>query len=638
MSSLRSIKGATWRAELRMRLARVLAVLPTALSLALAASAVVLAVRKLWPGLLPDRWAVGILIGAGALVVLTVLVALLRRLPPYAGALALDSYHRLNGRLTNALEFSATAPAERSPFMALAIADACKNTPKTLSARRAVRIPVPPELAVSAVLALAVVGLYLLEVRLIPKMAPVAKQEKIDPLEMSPDDLELFKEAAEELKRQDQNPEVAAAIERFNQLIEDIARRRINRTEAFRRMREIESRLLEGAEADKLALQEALKETAKELQKSKLAQPLAKSLEQNKLDQAQQDLKQLADTLKGKKGTKQPSKAELERLRRALDRAASQHKKALAAINEERAKIREDLLKKKKPKKPQSEAEKKREEDLLKKKQDQLKRLDREAKKRERAMQQLSRLDRELAKAAEDLLRDLGLSAEDLEQAAEDLNRLERERMSDKEKEELRRRLQELRELIRQQGQGGKKRLKLMKRFGQKARGRKPGQGQRPGQGKQGDGSGDGDLRRQRPGGGPGDRPGGLMPGEGGGKIPIPVPGGGSGSEDGDGPGGPEAGGKGIGHSPGGDPKGKATDPKGMETVDVRAEGLDTKQGPTNSKVILTAAERGFKGKPYQRVYKDYRTVAEDQITKEKIPDGFRFYVRRYFQLIRPRE
>jgi hypothetical protein len=37
-------------------------------------------------------------------------------------------------------------------------------------------------------------------------------------------------------------------------------------------------------------------------------------------------------------------------------------------------------------------------------------------------------------------------------------------------------------------------------------------------------------------------------------------------------------------------------------------------------------------------VYKDYRTYAEQQINKDEIPDGYRFYVRRYFQLIRPRE
>jgi hypothetical protein len=75
-----------------------------------------------------------------------------------------------------------------------------------------------------------------------------------------------------------------------------------------------------------------------------------------------------------------------------------------------------------------------------------------------------------------------------------------------------------------------------------------------------------------------------------------------------------------------------------MGTQDVQAQAVDTQEGPSNSEVILSAAERGFKGKPYKKVYTDYRTVAEQQINKDKIPDGYRFYVHRYFQLIRPRE
>ncbi len=117
---------------------------------------------------------------------------------------------------------------------------------------------------------------------------------------------------------------------------------------------------------------------------------------------------------------------------------------------------------------------------------------------------------------------------------------------------------------------------------------------------------------------------------------PIPVPGGAG--PDGASPGG--AGEKGEGQSwgsgPGGDPKGKHTDIKG-QSVDVRAEAVDTEQGHSNAEVIHSAGQRGFSSQPYRKVYTKYRTVAEGQIEKEKIPDGMRFYVRRYFQLIRPR-
>ena len=54
--------------------------------------------------------------------------------------------------------------------------------------------------------------------------------------------------------------------------------------------------------------------------------------------------------------------------------------------------------------------------------------------------------------------------------------------------------------------------------------------------------------------------------------------------------------------------------------------------------MILSAAERGFKGGAYKKVFTQYQTVAEQQINKDKVPDGYKFYVHRYFQLIRPRE
>ncbi len=639
---LQQIRRAARRAETRMRLSRALSVLPTVLTLSLAWCGVVIAARKIWPEWLSESWATAAILGAGAGVLLTAAYALLRRLPPFAGALALDRHHRLDGRITNALEFTAVADADRSPMMGVAIEDACELT-EDLSARRAVRIALPPELGVSALVALAVLGLSLLEVRSLRQIPQTAQSQQLDALEMSPDDLELFREAVEELERDEQSPEVKAAIERFNQLIEDIEARRLNRDEAFRKMQEIENDLLEGAEADQKALQEALEATAKELEKSELTKPTAKALKKNDLAAAEKEMKKLADRMRGKdKKTPKPSKSELERLRQALNRAAHSKKKTLEQLNERRAELRKQLLKKKQRKnqpdagKQETEQEKR----LLKKKKRELERLDREAERKQRALRRLSKLDRDLAKAAADLLRELGASADDFEQAAEDLNRLQQEQMSDKEKEELRRRLQELRELIRQQKQGGKKMRKRLQRFLRKARG---GKGTRPGQG-QGQGGGQrrpGSGQQGKDGQGQGDGKGGIGIGKGpgGSGIPVDMPGGGSGMGDGSQPGGDGAGqgGKQWGSGPGGDPKGEATDIDG-NTIDVRAESVDSNQGPTNAEVILSAADRGFTGKPYQKVFKKYQTVAEDQIDKETIPDGMRFYVRRYFQLIRPRE
>lgn len=645
-----------------MRFARALLVLPSALVVALAITAVTLSVRKVAPDRLSNLRAVEILAGAAALALLALVVVMLRRLSPGAGTIALDRHHKLHDRLTNALAFEGIAPAARSALMEVAIDDACVYASR-LEPSKAAPLRVPSDLFAPFAVGVGVAALALLYVPAAVFVPPQAKQ--IDALAMSPDDIELFRDAAKALERADQSPEMKAAVDKFNQLIEDIANKRLDRTEAFRKMEAIERELLKGAEADAKEFEEALKDAAEELKKSELSRPVGESLEKKDLETAKKDLKTLAEQLKS---GKKPDKAALDKLKQALAKASERKKEALAALNEKRNEIREDLLQKKSQKKEDPDAGPKNEQEdrLLKKKERELERLDREAEQKERVGRQLSRLDRELSKAAQDLMKDLGLSAQDLEQAAEDINRMQQEQLTEKDKEELRQRLEELREQIRQQGQAGKKRMARMMKFGKRARG-SSGQGQKgdgekgdgdkgdqegedqegkDGEGKDGQGQEgkDGKDGQGQKGGGKGQQwvigPGGkkiLIPGMGQGPGQGDMPGAGPGSGPGqDGPGAGE-GGKGAGTGHDANLAGKRTDLK-SGTTDVQQQGLDTQQGPSNSQVILSAAERGFKGSGYKKVFKDYHTVAEQQINKDQVPDGYRFYVHRYFQLIRPRE
>lgn len=639
------IRRAATLVELRLRAARGVRVLPAALTPALALGAVTLAVRKALPELLSNRHAWEILIGVAALVVVAVAIAVLRRLPPRAGTVTLDRHHRLDGRLTNALAFEATSP--RTPLMEVAIDDACAHAAK-LEPRRAAPLRAPRELLGSLAAAAGVAAVALLHLPPRPVAAP-PQARQIDAIQMSPDDVELFRDAARELARKDQSPDARAATERFNQLIEDIANKRLDRMEAFRRMEQIERELLLGAEADAKSFDEALKQTAAELAKSDLAKPLGESLEKKDFDKARKDLKELSDKLRS--GAKKPDKAQLARLKQAMERASAKKKEALAAITEKRNEVKEQLLAKKNQKRddPDAGAPSPEDERLLKKKERELERLDRDVERQTQAQRRLDRLDRELAKSAEDLMKDLGMSADDLEQAAEDIKRMEQEQMSDKEKEELRQRLEELRELLRQQGQGGKQRMSRMLKFGKRARGGSSGgKGGPKGQGEpgeQGDDGPDGPSGKDGQGkDGQGKGGEGLMPGAGGQKMLVLSKGAGQGQGDGPGPGqngqgqdGPGAPGKGIGTTHDANLTGKRTDLKGG-TTDVQEQSVDTKQGPSNSEVILTAAERGFKGTGYKKVFTDYHTQAEKEINKDQVPDGYRFYVHRYFQLIRPRE
>ena len=639
-----------------MRLSRALQVLPSALVVALAIAAVTLTVRKTLPDRLSNLGAIEILSAAAALVLIALLAVMLRRLSPGAGTIALDRHHKLHDRLTNALAFEAIPSADRSALMEVAIDDACEHASR-LEPSKAVPLRAPSDLLAPFAIGAGVAALALLYVPSAVVVSPQVKQ--IDALAMSPDDIELFRDAAKALERPDQSPEMKAAVDKFNQLIEDIANKRLDRTEAFRKMETIERELFKGAEADAKELEEALKDAAEELKKSELSRPVGESLEKKDLEKAKKDLKALAEQLKS---GKKPDKAALEKLKQALAKASERKKEALAALNEKRNEIREDLLQKKNQKKDDPDAGAKSEEEdrLLKKKERELERLDREAEQKERVGRQLERLDRELSKAAQDLMKDLGLSAQDLEQAAEDINRMQQEQLSEKEKEELRQRLEELREQIRQQGQAGKKRMARMMKFGKRARGSQ-GQGQKgdgeKGDGDKGDQEGDDQEGQEGKDGegqagkdgkdGQGQKGGGKgqqwVIGPGGKKILIPGmgQGAGQGAGQGSGPGkdgpGSGQGGKEAGTGHDGNLAGKRTDLK-SGTTDVQQQGIDTQQGPSNSQVILSAAERGFKGSGYKKVFKDYHTVAEQQINKDQVPDGYRFYVHRYFQLIRPRE
>lgn len=586
----------------------------------------------------PERQELVLLLGLVPLgvFVLGTLLAWFRRRPPHSGALALDRHHGLHDQLTSALSFRDLPDRDRTPMMDAAIEDAVRAA-RELRPRKAAPLHLPRELPIVGGLLIALFGIALLEVQTVKLLPP---EKRIEPMVLTPDDIELFREMAQELEEKNKDPEVLAAVRKFNQLIEDIAQRRLDRVEVFKRMEELERDLLKGAEADREALDEGLKHLAKELEKSDLSKPVASAMEQKNLEDAEKAMRELADKLKNKRDP--PSKQQLDKLRDALKQASKSNAERAKRLDEQRKKLEQE--RKRLLKKQQDKQLSQNDKRLLQKKDRQLERLNREKDRNDRARRQLSRLDRELAKAAEDLLREMGMSAEDLENAAEDLNRMAKEEMTEQEKEELRRRLQELRELMRQQGKGGKERMQRLLKFGQRARGGKPGKSGQGGQDGQ-DGKGQG----MKPGGKGGDML--VMGPSGAGGKSIPIPGSGSGQGEGQGQG--QGQGQGSGDQPGGQGagqggesygsghdenlKGDKSDLKG-QTKDVTAAGVDTGEGTASSEVIYGAAQRGFVGRGYKQVYTDYKTVAERVMNEDEIPPGYRFYVQRYFQLIRPRE
>ncbi|MFC1641351.1 hypothetical protein ACFL5O_01495 [Myxococcota bacterium] len=543
-----------------------------------------------------------------------------RRRPREMGALALDRHHGFQDRVTNALAFLALPEGQRTVFMKLAVADAQAHAAQ-LKPRRAAPMCWPQELWLVGFLLAGLGGLAVLEVRTL-RWLPVPPAPA--PVLLAHDDIELFRKLSQRMQDQSQDPETLAGVHKLNQLLEDLAERRLDRAEVFRRLAELERQVQSRSKEDQASLAEALQSVARELEHSGLSRRVARALQQRRLDDAEKALRELAEKLK--KQRTRPSAAELEKLRQSLKKASQAtqgRSKRLEAERRRLAEQRKSLLRKKREGRLTPH-----EEQVLRDTERRLDRLDRKKRTADRTREHLSDLDRKLGQAAEDLRRELGQAAADLESAAEDLNRLARNPMSQEEKEELLRRLRELKELLRQQGQGGNKRLQRLQRFAERARGRSGQSGQRGqerGRGKNRDelwqsGKGQGD-RALVLGGGTSEQLGREPSGQ---------------REKPKSPGSPsDAREPGTGHNE--DLRGDRSE-LGGKAHDVTAAGIDTGDGTASSQVIMGAAQRGFAGHGYRQVFQDYQTVAEEVMGQEKIPPGYRFYVQRYFQLIRPRE
>ncbi|HEY2405250.1 MAG TPA: hypothetical protein VGI10_04570, partial [Polyangiaceae bacterium] len=340
-----------------------------------------------------------------------------RRQSPWRGSLALDEFHRLDDRVTTALAFSELPEAERTPLMQAAIEDGVRLAGE-LSARRAVPFALPHEAWLLAALCVALVLVSRFEVDLRRELPPPPAFEA---MQMSSDDIELFREVGKEFQTKSDDPATLAAARRFNQLVEDIAAHRLDRQEVFRRLGDLERDLKEGAELDQDALDQGLGGLARELEKSGLSKPAASALEQKKLADAEKAMRELADKLR--RGTGKLAPTELEKLRKALEKASHESSERLANIEARRRELEDEkksLLKKKSDSPdggaaldPSAQNHERR-----------LEHLDREKRQAERAAQQLSELDKQLADAARDLMKESGQSAQDLEQGAEDINRM----------------------------------------------------------------------------------------------------------------------------------------------------------------------------------------------------------------------
>ena len=614
-----------------------------------------------------------------ALAAIGLTIGLTRRLDDIRLAASLDAAGHLHSRLGSAIAFSRLP--NPSPMQRLAMDDALSVLDRA-----------QPRLAspwlwgtfvvglVALVLALAITipTLVLLDPRVPASTAGTLSRLVVPPpmqrtvVLMREDDKKTLETLAEDLveeQRDATDPIVKDFLAELNELIRALQEGRITPEEAHARLSALDKALEDYKEqaAQQEAMEKQLEEAAKKLTKPEAS--LAEALEamrQQALKEAAEALEKLADKVDKKELTK---KAE-EKLAKDLAELAKN-------LKTERQKEKERLTKEKDRLKEKEQKEKdrfaKKDKDRLKDVERQLERFDQDNPQTSEAQRELERLSDDLDSAAEDLMRRLSemmgpMDTPQSEEGPEDVARRERENQQGQEgqegqegkegkegegdelsDDELRRaaealkrmakrgagrqqmraaggRMVDLKEMLRRAAQQGGEGEDGKESFEQSAQG----EGQ---EGKDGQDGQDGKDGKDGKGGQAGMKPGGkggdmmLLGGKG--QPGAKMPGKGMGGQASDGPGE----GIGVGHDP--NLMGEKTD-MDVKTVDDLVQGKPS-DGPTQTRVIMAAAGRGFASRAYADVHQDYAGVVEDNLEKEKIPPGKRTYVRRYFDLIRPR-
>lgn len=328
----------------------------------------------------------------------------------------------------------------------------------------------------------------------------------------------------------------------------------------------------------------------------------------------------------------------------------SEARKLMSEMEREQQKF-EDEIRKLQAKKEQLEKDIRRLKEQLKKnpqdkqaqqelqaKQQQLSEVEKQLKEKQEAQQQMKQLQRDLQQAAERMRQSMEKMTPEQRQSMEELAR------------DLSRYQDEVRKLAKQK-QGQKQNIvtldelkQLLRRLGRNGQGQGQSQGQKDMQDfkKRASGQGDGDGQTMVLGGGGQDGQSTivLMPGQ-----SQPGPGqSGQGQGQGGGDKGNQNGQGGPGQGPSGDRPGQSHDPNFLgDATQIESKRRLTRvygkegAGPTRSQTILGAAEKGFATESYRKVYGDYTAVSEQAMSKQRVPPGYRFYVKRYFQMIKPR-
>ncbi|HMU39496.1 MAG TPA: hypothetical protein PKE31_10820 [Pseudomonadota bacterium] len=445
-------------------------------------------------------------------------------------------------------------------------------------------------------------------------------------IEKNPNDTEAQQKLAE-LKKQEEKlaEEIQKEQERIKQETErqkeeqaardkklkDIQKQREELQEEERRLRK---KLADNPNQNDEETERRLKQTKRQLEQ----------LEQLEQQEQQEQQLQKERQLERLENSSPEYHDEVRKLMSDMEREQQKFEDEIRKLQREKSRLEEEIRSlqeklKKNPKDKQAQEE-------LAQKQKRLEQVKRELQEKQQAQQQMKEMQRDLQQAAERMRKSLEKMTpeqrQSMEQLAKDISRYQDEvRKLAKQKQGQKQTivtLDQIKQVLRRLGKGpsaqGKKDLEDFKK---RANGESGGQTLTLG----GDGQ-DGQSTLV------------LMPGS--------TSNGGQGQ--GQGQGTPQGPGKGDPSSPSNSKPGTQHDPNFLGDVTqieskrhlTRVYGKEG-TGPTRSQTIQGAAEKGFATASYRKVYGDYTAVSEEIMSKQRVPPGYRFYVKRYFQMIKPR-
>lgn len=427
------------------------------------------------------------------------------------------------------------------------------------------------------------------------------------------------------------DPAAAAAAE-ILALLAELERGEIDRALALAALTEIDRELTEAEETfeaqlaeDPERLAEAMHALADALTEHELTQAVGEALDEGRAEDAQGALNEAAETMEqGSAEDREALRQAMEAAERSLAQAAGDDSSTDAELDEAERRLRREQ--RQDPQEGREEQERR-----LKRLQERVEELRRQQEREAAAQRRLEQLRRD----ADDASRS-GSGGKSQRRALEQLSRgvgsAAQQARAAQRMRQARDGLDEAKRFIRRsdkQDDASNRRREQFRRFAKAAQGEpkpKPGEdsatvlmegevgdgeptmmmeGEGPESGQEGEGEpmlGDAGTEQERtPGGGPGD--------------PSPGEGVGEGSSE---------------------PLSEAEERK----LAVRNVHVDARagRGVSRAEVIRDSSQAGFASEPYRRVFNDYRAFAQSALDHEALPSAKRQAVKRYYQLIQPRD